>query len=108
MRRPETQDVFTSSMVTNPRCHFPRYLMYSINARSSSERREALALDFNFRRRPVDLAQIGRGQFDIDRSKVFLEAMQLCGTGDRHDPGFLSQQPGERDLRGRRALPLGD
>lgn len=34
--------------------------------------------------------------------------MQLRGTGDRHDPGFLSQQPGERDLRGRRALPLGD
>jgi hypothetical protein len=31
-----------------------------------------LALDFSLRRRRVDLPEIGSGQFDIDRSKVFL------------------------------------
>ena len=30
--------------------------------------------------------------------------MQLGGAGDRHDPGLLRQQPGERDLRRRRLL----
>jgi hypothetical protein len=30
--------------------------------------------------------------------------MQLGAAGNRHDPRLLRQQPGERDLRGRRLL----
>ena len=33
------------------------------------------------------------------------QTMQLCGAWDRHDPRLLGQQPGERDLSGRRLLP---
>ena len=31
--------------------------------------------------------------------------MQLRSAGDRNDPGFLCEQPRERDLRGRRMHP---
>ena len=34
--------------------------------------------------------------------------MQLGGAGDRHNPRFLREQPGERDLRRRRLLLLTD
>src|SRR5436190_19272890 len=44
-------------------------------------------------------------QFHCCSTDVFLEAMQLRSAGDRNDPGFLCEQPRERDLRGRRMLP---
>jgi hypothetical protein len=34
--------------------------------------------------------------------------MQFRSAGDRHDPRLLGEQPGERDLGGRRALTLRD
>jgi hypothetical protein len=34
--------------------------------------------------------------------------VQLRGSGDRDDPRLLREQPGERDLRRRRALALTD
>src|SRR5204863_4311645 len=37
-----------------------------------------------------------------------LEPVQLRRAGDRDDPRLLREQPGERDLRGRRVLPLSD
>src|SRR5207248_4330518 len=37
---------------------------------------------------------------------MFLEAIQLRGPGDRHDPWLLREQRRERDLRRRRVLPL--
>ena len=56
----------------------------------------------------LDLAEIVGRQFDGSRADVLLQAMQLRGAGDRHDPRLLRQQPGERDLGGRRLLPCGD
>jgi hypothetical protein len=41
---------------------------------------------------------------DVGRAEVLLEPVELGGAGDRHDPALLRQQPGERDLRGRRLL----
>ena len=41
----------------------------------------------------------------VGRAEIFLEAMQLCGSGDRHDPGLLCQQPGQGDLCRRRLFP---
>ena len=38
------------------------------------------------------------------RADILLQTVQLRGAGDRHDPRLLGQQPGERDLGGRRAL----
>src|SRR5260370_27198582 len=34
--------------------------------------------------------------------------MKLCRPWNRHDPGFLSQKPGQCDLGGRRVLALSD
>ena len=58
--------------------------------------------------RRFDVAQIVRRQLDGGRADVLLQTMQLRGAGDRHDPRLLSQQPGERDLGGRRLLPRCD
>ncbi len=34
--------------------------------------------------------------------------MELCGTGDRHDPRLLPEEPRDRDLRGSRVLLFRD
>ena len=39
----------------------------------------------------LDLLQIVCCQFDINRTDVFLQTMQLCCTGDGHNPGLLGQ-----------------
>src|SRR5712692_4227965 len=51
-----------------------------------------------------DVAEIALGELDGGRRDVLLQAMPLRRPGNRHDPGLLGQQPGERDLGGRRAL----
>src|SRR5690349_12587755 len=43
----------------------------------------------------------------LDGSDVLLEPMQLGRAGNWHDPGLLSEQPGECDLSGRGFLALG-
>src|SRR5271166_7072510 len=55
-----------------------------------------------------DLAEIVGRERDGSRSDVLLKAIELRGARDRRDPGLLRKQPCERDLRGRRLLPLGD
>ena len=70
--------------------------------------RVAVSLYHETRRDAVDLAQVVGGQFDRGRAEVLLQAVQLRRAGDRHDPRLLRQQPGERDLRGRRPLALRD
>ena len=78
-------------------------------SRSSGEvRGVALALHLDRGERLLDAPQIVRGELDRSSADVLLQAVQLRRPGDRHDPGLLRQQPGERDLRRRRALPLGD
>src|SRR6266567_4615873 len=42
------------------------------------------------------------------RSDVLLQARELRGTRNRHDPGLLGKQPGERDLRRGRLLAFCD
>src|SRR2546425_4441460 len=56
----------------------------------------------------IDLGQVVGGWLDRHRAKVLLEPMTLGRPWDRDDPGLLRQQPRERDLRGRRLLPLGE
>ncbi len=65
--------------------------------------RIAAALDRDFRRRRRS-RQVGAGQLQRRRADVLLQPRQLGGAGDRHDPGLLRQQPGQRDLGGRRAF----
>ena len=50
---------------------------------------------------------VGR-EFDRDCSDVLVQTMQLRGAGDRNNPRLLGQQPGQRDLSGRRLLSLCD
>jgi hypothetical protein len=49
------------------------------------------------------------GVSSIEAAAMFSSRrLQLGGAGDRHDPWLLRQQPGQRDLRRRRALLLAD
>ena len=41
--------------------------------------------------RRLDVAKVVGGQFDGDRSNVFLEAVQLGGPGNRNGPRLLRQ-----------------
>ncbi|KAG1243924.1 hypothetical protein G6F65_022102 [Rhizopus arrhizus] len=70
--------------------------------------RIAVALNFHARQGLRDPVQIGGGQFDGGSAQVLFQAMQLGCSGDRHDPGFLRQQPGKCDLRGGYALVPGN
>jgi xanthine dehydrogenase YagR molybdenum-binding subunit len=47
-------------------------------------------------------------QLDIHRAEVLLEPVELCGTGDRHDPRLLPEEPPDRDLRGSRVFLFRD
>src|SRR5262249_36620419 len=50
---------------------------------------------------------LGR-EFERNCADVFVQAIQLGSAGDRRHPGFLRQQPGERDLGRRGLLPFSD
>ena len=65
----------------------------------------ASALHCNLGGGALDLAEIVVCQFDIDCSEIFFETMQLCRARDWNDPGFLGEQPSQRDLS-RCRLPL--
>ena len=69
-------------------------------------RRVAVALRGNLRSGVFDAPQIVWCQLQRGRGDVLFEAVELGGAGDRDDLGLLRQQPGERDLRRRRALPV--
>ena len=58
--------------------------------------------------RSFDLLQVGRRQLDVDRAQVLIQSFEAARAGDRRDPGFLRQQPGQRDLRRGGALRRGD
>jgi hypothetical protein len=42
----------------------------------------------------LHLAQVVGRQIEVNGGQVFLEAVQLSGAGDGHNPGLLGQQPG--------------
>ena len=67
--------------------------------------RIAVALHRDGRDGALDFTEIVGSQFDGSRADVLFQALQLRCTRDRDDPGLLSQQPGDRDLSGRRLLP---
>ena len=70
--------------------------------------RVAGALRGDLRRAGLDLLQVVVGELDVGCGDVLLEAVQLRRAGDRDDPRLLREDPRERDLRRRRALPLRD
>ena len=55
-----------------------------------------------------DLLEVLGCQLDVDRPGVLLQAVDLRGAGDGHDPGVLGQQPGQRHLCCGGALTRGD
>ncbi len=54
----------------------------------------------------IDLPEVVGGEFDGDRAKILLQMQKLRGARDGIDPRLLRQQPGQRDLGGRRSLAL--
>ena len=56
----------------------------------------------------VDFAQILGRELDRQGADIFVEAIELCGAGDRGEPRLLREQPRERDLGGSRVLALRD
>ena len=71
-------------------------------------RRISVALNVNRGNRIVDSLQVARCQRHVRRAKIFLQAVQLRGSGNRYDPPFLGEQPRERNLRLRRLLQVCD
>jgi hypothetical protein len=68
----------------------------------------ARALDRDRGRGAFDLGEVVPRQLDIRRAEVLLEPVELCGTGDRHDPRLLPEEPRDRDLRESRVLLFRD
>ena len=46
-----------------------------------------------------DVAQIVGRKGDIGRREILIQAMTFGGSGDRYNPGFLREQPGQGNLR---------
>src|SRR5947199_4805384 len=70
--------------------------------------RQPLSLHVDPGRGLLDLAQVGRCQLQVHGAKILLEARQFLRARNRDNPRLLREQPGERDLRRRRAFPLRD
>src|SRR5580704_5091680 len=68
----------------------------------------ARAPDRDRGRGAFDLGEVVPSQLDIHRAEVLLEPVELCGTGDRHDPRLLPEEPPDRDLRGSRVFLFRD
>ncbi len=71
-------------------------------------RRVTVALHVDMCQRCLDLTKVVSAQLDIDGADVLLQARQLGGARNRHDPRLLRQQPRQCDLRRRGALAGGD
>src|SRR4051812_14586983 len=71
-------------------------------------RRVPVAVNRDFRRRVVDLSEIGGGYGYVGGTEVLLEPVQFGRAGDRHDRWLLREEPGERELRRCGPLPHRD
>src|SRR5579863_519356 len=73
---------------------------------------QALGISISFDRSlcgcAIDVADIGRREFECDCSDVFVEAIQFGCAGDWNDPWLLREQPGQRNLGRSCILPLRD
>jgi hypothetical protein len=49
-----------------------------------------------------------RVERDFSGAKILFEPVKICRAGDRNNPGFLDEQPGERDLRAGHLFACGD
>lgn len=56
----------------------------------------------------VDLLDLLLGQDDVGGREVLGQVLFALGARDREDVVTLSEDPGERDLSWRAALPVGD
>jgi hypothetical protein len=65
-------------------------------------------LNVNRGNRIVNFLQVARRQRHVCRAKIFFQAVQLCGPGNRYDPRLLGEQPRKRNLRLRRLLLICD
>src|SRR5262245_49433163 len=61
-------------------------------------------LHLNLGRRAIDVTKVLRREMHVQCAEVLLETMTLRRARNRYDPGLLCQQPGQRDLCGRRVL----
>ena len=68
----------------------------------------ARAFDLDTVGRARDFREIFGAELDRGGVDILLQPVELGRARDRHDPGLLREQPGERDLRRRRALALRD
>src|SRR6188472_702100 len=68
--------------------------------------RVACAMKLDLRRRAIDLSKVLGAQVNVYGLQVLVQAMRLRRPRDRHDPGLLREQPGQRELRRGRAFPL--
>src|SRR5947209_11826819 len=67
-----------------------------------------VSLQRDLRGRRFDLTEVIWRKLNFSRPDVLLKPVQLRGARNRHDPRLLCEQPSERDLSGRRLLPLRD
>ena len=67
-------------------------------------RRQGVADEVQFRGRRSDVGKFIGRKLDFHASEIFFEPPQLRRSGDRHDSGFLGQQPTYCDLRRRGGL----
>ena len=70
--------------------------------------RVSRSLHRNLRSSALDLAEIVGRQFNGSGSVVFFQPVQLRCARDWNHRRLLGENPGERDLRGRRFLPFGN
>ena len=53
-------------------------------------------------------AEIVSGEFDVEGSEIFFQALQSGSSGNRNNPGLLGKQPTKRNLRARCVLTFSD
>jgi hypothetical protein len=54
----------------------------------------------------IEIAPFFGSEFQVDRSQILFQTLQLGGARNGNDPWFLREHPGERDLRQGRSVPL--
>src|SRR5262245_41213164 len=68
----------------------------------------ARAVDRDLGKSGFDTGEIFHRQLELDRAEVLVQPAPLGGAGNRHDPRFPGQQPGQRDLSRGSLFPPGD
>src|SRR5262245_27067556 len=70
--------------------------------------RVAGPMDLDPGRRAIDFQQVVAGELNGGGAEILVKAIALRRSRNRHDPGLLRQQPGQRQLRRRRLFAFGE